>query len=58
MRVIRILLFACMFALCMVMGIAPVIPKRKEPFAMEAVMEETENNIESEKEINNYHADS
>jgi hypothetical protein len=30
-----------MFAVCMVMGVAPVIPKRKEPFAIEIKMEET-----------------
>ena len=31
-----------MFAVCMVMGIAPVIPKRKEPFQIEIKLEENE----------------
>jgi len=38
------LLFALMLAVCMVMGVAPVIPKRKKEIAVEIKMEETENN--------------
>jgi type IV secretory pathway component VirB8 len=41
MRFFRLLLFAFMLAVCMVMGIAPVIPKRKEQFAVEIKMQET-----------------
>jgi hypothetical protein len=39
-RVFRMLFFAFMLAACMVLGVAPVIPKRKEPFSIEIKMEE------------------
>ncbi|MEO6315404.1 MAG: hypothetical protein ABIU63_18945 [Chitinophagaceae bacterium] len=39
-----LLLFGCMFALCMVVGVVPIIPKRKEQFSIEIKME----NIETE----------
>ena len=42
MRFFRMLLLAFMFAVCMVIGIAPVIPKRKESFEIEVKIEETE----------------
>ena len=42
MRFFCMLLLAFMFAVCMVMGIASVIPKRKEPFEIEVKIEETE----------------
>ena len=38
-----LLFFAFMLAVCMVMGIAPVIPKRKEQFAIEVKMEQPQN---------------
>lgn len=36
------LLFACMFAACMVLGVVPIIPKRKEQFEIEIKMEQTD----------------
>ncbi len=47
MRAFRIFLFAFIFAVCMVMGIAPNIPKRKEQLEIEVKMEENEKRIES-----------
>jgi hypothetical protein len=43
LRVLRILLFAFMFAVCMLLGVAPVIPNRKEQVSIEIKMEESEN---------------
>ena len=40
MRFFRILLFAFMLSVCMVLGIAPVLLKRKEEIAVEIKMEE------------------
>jgi hypothetical protein len=40
-RHLRILLFAFMLAVCMVLGIAPIIPKRKDEIAIEIKMKET-----------------
>ncbi|MEO6405825.1 MAG: hypothetical protein ABIO32_10070 [Ferruginibacter sp.] len=44
-----LLFFAFMLAICMVIGVAPVIPKRKEQFSIEVKMEQTQ--IEDEKTI-------
>jgi hypothetical protein len=44
-RLLRIFLFVCMFAVCMVMGIVPVIPKRKERFEIEVKLEDAEEEI-------------
>lgn len=41
-RFLRILLFAFMFAVCMVLGIITVIPKRKEESADEATITDPE----------------
>ena len=35
------LLIACMFAICMVIGVVPIVPKRKEQFEIEVKLEET-----------------
>lgn len=43
MKLTRILLFSFMFAVCMIIGVVPVIPKRKEQFAAEMKIESTEN---------------
>jgi len=40
-RFLRILLFAFMFAVCMVLGVVPIIPKRKEESADEETMQES-----------------
>ena len=40
-----------MFAVCMVMGIAPVIPKRKEQFEIEVKMDETEKENDTKNTI-------
>ena len=57
-RFFRILLFAFMFAVCMVMGIAPVIPKRKEEFEIEIKVIDTESKEETEEKTAFYKADS
>ncbi len=44
LRFCRMLMFGFILAVCMVMGVAPVIPKRKEQFVIEVKMEETEKN--------------
>jgi hypothetical protein len=41
-RFFHIFLFAFMLSVCMIMGIAPVIPKRKQQFRIEIKIEETE----------------
>jgi hypothetical protein len=41
MLFLRMLLLAFMFAVCMVIGIVPVIPKRKEQFEIEVKIDET-----------------
>ena len=33
------LLMACMFAVCMITGVVPIIPKRKEQFEIEVKLE-------------------
>lgn len=42
MRLIRILLFGFMLAVCIVIGVAAVIPKRKEKAGIEIKIEEKE----------------
>jgi type IV secretory pathway component VirB8 len=44
LRFCRMLIFGFMLAVCMVIGVAPVIPKRKEQFVIEIKMEEKEKN--------------
>lgn len=39
---LRLLLFTFMLAVCMVMGIAPIIPRRKEQFSIEVKTEQTQ----------------
>lgn len=56
-RFFRILLFAFMFAVCMVMGIAPVIPKRNEEFEIEIKVTDTESKEETDKKTAFYKAD-
>ena len=51
MRFFRIFLFAFMFAVCMAMGIAPIIPKRKEQFEIEVKMDEAEKEIDTKETI-------
>ena len=58
MRFFRIILLAFMFAVCMVMGIAPVIHKRKEQFEIEIKIEETGKADEAKENIILYKADS
>jgi hypothetical protein len=52
-RFCRLFLFAFMFAVCMVMGIAPIIPKRKEEQEVEIKIEQqtTEENTEEKTNI-------
>lgn len=49
-RFFRILLFAFILAVCMVLGIAPVLQKRKEEIVIEIKMEEnTTANVKLQK---------
>jgi len=41
------LLIACMFAICMVIGVVPIVPKRKEQFEIEVKLEETSTKLTS-----------
>ena len=43
MRAFRIFLFAFMLAICIVLGIAPIIPRRKGEFDNEVKMEDDKN---------------
>jgi hypothetical protein len=47
-----------MFSACIVMGIAPVIPKRKEQFEIEIKVTETENADKANGNINLYKPES
>ena len=53
LRFLRILLFAFMFSVCMVLGIVPIIPKRKEQpeieIKIEAVEEKENITVKEEK---------
>lgn len=42
-RISRLIIFAFLFAVCMVMGIMPVIPKRREQYVAEEKINEAEN---------------
>jgi hypothetical protein len=52
LRFCRMLMFGFMLAVCMVMGVAPVIPKRKEEVAIEVKMEKTEKNEDTPSKLN------
>jgi hypothetical protein len=41
-----------MLAICMLIGIAPLLPKRKESYAVEIKMEETESSEDNNSTIN------
>jgi hypothetical protein len=41
-RFLRILLFAFMFSACMILGVVPIIPKRKEQHEIEIRIEEAD----------------
>jgi hypothetical protein len=41
------LLIACVFAICMVIGVVPIVPKRKEQFEIEVKLEETSTELTS-----------
>jgi hypothetical protein len=51
-RIFRIFLFAFMLAICMVVGIAPLLTKRKESYAVEIKIEETESSEDNNSTIN------
>jgi hypothetical protein len=57
-RFFRILFFAFMFAVCMVMGIVPIIPKRKKEFEIEVKIADTESEEKIEEKTAFYKADS
>jgi type IV secretory pathway component VirB8 len=52
MRFFRIFLFAFMLAVCMVIGVAPIIPKRKEQFEIAAKMEQEKIDVEGTISLN------
>jgi len=54
----RIFLFAFMFSVCMVLGVVPIIPKRKEQVAVEIKMEESENKMDETETVALFKADS
>jgi len=41
------LLIACMFAICIVAGVVPIVPKRKEQFEIEVKLEENSTELTS-----------
>ena len=45
LRFFRILLFAFMFSVCMILGVVPIIPKRKEQAEIEIKIGEAEGKI-------------
>ena len=47
MRLFRMALFGFMLAVCIVMGVAPIIPKRKEQFEIEIKTEQTEEEMKN-----------
>jgi len=49
---LRILLFAFIFSVCMVLGIVPIIPKRKEQPEIEIKMEESDEKGTTNNESN------
>ena len=52
------LLIGFMFAVSMVLGIVPIVPKRKEQFEIEVKMDEIEKGIDAKETINLSEADS
>ena len=46
-----------MFSVCMVLGVAPIIPKRKEQVAIEIKMEESENKTDETETVVLFKAD-
>lgn len=50
LRFFRILLFACMFSVCMILGVVPIIPKRDEKPEIEIVEIEEKDNSDNERE--------
>ena len=48
------LFFAILLAACIVLGVAPVIPKRKEQFLTEAKAEQAQKNDEKNFELKDY----
>lgn len=57
LRFLRILIFAFMFAVCMVMGVAPVIPKRKVELTIEVIVEDSKENDDSVSKVVIFQAD-
>lgn len=45
-RFLRIAIIGFMLAVCIVIGVAPVIPKRKEEYSIEIKIEKEQNNQE------------
>ncbi len=51
LRLCRLFLFAFMFAVCIVLGIAPVVPKRKEQYEIEVKMHENDKQVDTKETI-------
>ncbi len=47
MRFFRIFLLGFLLAVCIVLGVTPIIPKRKEQFSIEIKLEENDENKEA-----------
>ena len=56
-KLLRLLLFSFMFAVCMVLGIVPIIPKRKEEYAIEIQLETSEKKEAKADKIVEFQAD-
>jgi hypothetical protein len=50
-RIFRILLFAFLFSVCMVWGIVPILPKRKEEVVHEIIIAENELKDDEEQKV-------
>ena len=57
-KLLRLLLFSFMFAVCMILGVVPVIPKRKDEYAVEMKIETIEKKETETDKIVKFQADS
>jgi hypothetical protein len=58
LRFLRILLFAFMFSVCMVLGVVPIIPKRKDEVVDEIKIEETDLKDDAKEKVILFKAES
>jgi hypothetical protein len=58
LRFLRILLFAFMFSVCMVLGVIPIIPKRKDEVVDEIIIEENDLKDDAKEKVIVFKAES